>query len=54
MMAAVSASAQFTVNIQWQSASPGYSEDSIYYDADRKLTGPILRAGRMPEARQLR
>ncbi len=30
--------AQFTVNIQWQSVKPGYTGDSIYYDADRKLT----------------
>ena len=30
--------AQFTVNIQWQSIKPGYTGDSIYYDAGRKLT----------------
>lgn len=32
------ASAQLTVNVQWQSVRPGYTGDSIYYDADRKLT----------------
>ncbi|MFZ1306431.1 MAG: hypothetical protein WAR80_11365 [Ferruginibacter sp.] len=37
-MTGCSATAQFTVNIQWQSVNPGYSGDSIYYDADRKLT----------------
>lgn len=37
-MAGASATAQFTVNIQWQSVNPGYSGDSIYYDTDRKLT----------------
>ncbi len=37
-LAGGAASAQLTVNIQWQSVKPGYSGDSIYYDADRKLT----------------
>lgn len=38
LMAGAAATAQFTVNIQWQSVNPGYAGDSIYYDADRKLT----------------
>ena len=38
VLAGNGSSAQFTVNIQWQSVKPGYIGDSIYYDADRKLT----------------
>lgn len=38
LMAANAAAAQLTVNIQWQSIKPGYIGDTIYYDADSKLT----------------
>lgn len=38
VLAVNTATAQLTVNIQWQSVNPGYTGDSIYYDADRKLT----------------
>jgi len=38
VLAGNAVTAQLTVNIQWQSVKPGYSGDSIYYDADRKLT----------------
>jgi hypothetical protein len=38
VLAVNAATAQLTVNIQWQSVKPGYTGDSIYYDADRKLT----------------
>lgn len=49
IMNGVSATAQFTVNIQWQNVNPGYSGDSIYYDADYKLTWADFK-GR-PEAK---
>ncbi len=32
------ASAQLSVNIQWQGVRPGNKGDTIYYDDDRKLT----------------
>jgi hypothetical protein len=38
LLAAYAASAQLNVNVQWQSIKPGYTGDSIYYDAGRKLT----------------
>ena len=38
ILACNAVAAQFTVNVQWQSVNPGYNSDSIYYDADRKLT----------------
>jgi hypothetical protein len=38
VLAGKSVAAQLTVNIQWQSVQPGYTGDSIYYDADRRLT----------------
>jgi hypothetical protein len=37
VLATQAASAQVTVNVQWQGVRPGSSDDSIYYDADRKL-----------------
>jgi len=37
VLIAHAASAQLTVNIQWQGARPGNAGDTIYYDADRKL-----------------
>ena len=37
MLAGNAVSAQFTVNVQWQSIRPGYSGDSIYYDSGYKL-----------------
>jgi hypothetical protein len=37
VLATQAASAQLTVNVQWQNIKPGYSSDTIYYDTDRKL-----------------